>query len=288
MKRMTAMLLLVTCIFLLFGCGKNKEETALRLYLPDMSADEELITEVIIEKDFHGRSTAGGFLDELLPLMGLGEMYRYTRDGDAIWIDLPADDEDRSGIDRALIQSCIVLTLLQVEGVERVGVTEEGAPYVGTKHVLLTEKDMLFAGAEEAPREMTVELYFPRLSGRGLGVEVRQLTLSEDAELYTTVTQALLAGPESSGLFALFPEELELLDAHVEDGICYVNFSVALLDGGMENPAEQDLLLYSIVDTLGNLDTVRAVQVLVEGEVLKSFGTTDTSLPLEPDFALLT
>ena len=286
MKRMTAIALLFACFFSFCACGET-EKTALRLYLPAESADEELIAEAIVEKDFHGKSTVGGFLNELLPTMGLSELYRYNRDGDTLWVDLTAVGREVTGIDRTLLQSCIVLTLLQVEGVERVGVTEEGAPFVGTEYVLLTKDDMLFAGAEEAPREMAVELYFPRLGGRGLGVEVRQLTLNEDAELYATVTQALLAGPESGDLFALFPEELELLDAHVEDGICYVNFSAALLDGSIENPAEQDLLLYSIVDTLGNLDAVSAVQVLVEGEVLKSFGTADTSLPLEPDFALL-
>ena len=287
MKRMTAVMLLLTCLLPLCACGET-EETALRLYLPAESAEEELAAEAIVEKDFHGKSTVAGFLNELLPAMGQSGLYRYNREGDTLWVDLAAVEKDLSGIDRTLLQSCIVLTLLQVEGVERVGVTEAGAPFVGKEYALLTADDMLFAGAEEQPREMSVELYFPRLSGRGLGVEMRQLTLTEDADLYAAVTQALLAGPESSDLFDLFPEELEVLDARVEDGICYVSFTVELLDGSIGNPAEQDLLLYSIVDTLGNLDAVSAVQLLVEGVVPKSYGTADTSLPLEPNFGLLT
>lgn len=287
MKRMTVITVLFALLLSLCACGET-EKTALRLYLPAENPAQELLTAAIVDEDYYGTGTTADFLNTLLPAMGMSELYRYEREGDALWVDLTAKSEALEGIDRTLIQSCIVLTLLQVEGVERVCVTEEGAPFVGTEYVLLTENDMLFAGAEEEPREMSVELYFPRLGGRGLGFEVRQLILTEDDDLYTAVTQSLLEGPQSGDLYTPFPEGAVLLDARLEDGVCYVNFSEALLEGGAGDPAEQDLLLYSIVDTLGNLDAVSAVQLLIEGEIPKSYGTTDTSLPLEPNFGLLT
>ena len=171
---------------------------------------------------------------------------------------------------------------------ERVCVTEEGKPFVGTEYVLLGEDDMLFSGAEEKPREVSVELYFPRLGGRGLGFEVRQLILTEEDDLYAAVTAALLTGPQSSDLRTPFPEGTQLLDARLEDGVCYVNFSADLLGDEESDVQQQDLMLYSIVDTLGNLDAVSAVQILVEGEIPPGCGTADTSRPLEPNFGLLT
>lgn len=286
MKRMTGIVVLFALLISLCACGET-EKTALRLYLPAETTEGELLTEAIVDVDYHGTGTTADLLNVLLPKLGMGELYRYTQEGGSLWVDLTGENSTLTGIDRTLVQSCIVLTLLQTEGVERVCVTEEGAPFVGTEYILLTEKDMLFAGAEEEPRQMSVELYFPRSGGRGLGFEVRELTITEDDDLYTAVTQALLAGPESSTLRALFPEGTEVLDVRMDDGVCYVNFSVELVDGAPADMAEQDLLLYSIVDTLGNLDGVNAVQVLVEGVVPKNYGNADTSFPLEPDFGLL-
>ena len=87
-------------------------------------------------------------------------------------------------------------------------------------------------------------------------------------------------------LQAPFPEDLEVLGSRLEGGVCHINFSSHLLEIEA-SAATKDLLLYSIVDTLGNMDSVSSVQLLVEGELLLHYGNTDTSMPLEPDFGLV-
>ena len=288
MKRIIASIILLALLISLCACGETEQKTALRLYLPSVAAESELLTGAIEERDYYGKNTVSGFLNELLPRLGLSEIYTYFREGESLRVDVTVVEEELTDIDRTLIQSCIVLTLLQVEGVERVGVTERSKPFAGTGNRLLTEDDMIFTGAEEQPREVSVELYFPRLGGRGLGFEMRQLTLTEGNDLCVAVTEALLDGPRSSDLHTPFPEGTVLLDARLEDGVCYVNFSAALLGNEETTEHQQDLMLYAIVDTLGNLDPVSAVQILVEGEIPACCGTTDTSLPLEPNFSLLT
>lgn len=287
MKRITVPVLLAALLLSLCACGET-EKTALRLYVPSVEGTDGLLASSIVDEDYHGSGTTADLLNVLLPKLGLGERYQYTQEGDALRVDLTAGQSKLTGIDRTLVQSCVVLTLLQVEGTVRVCVTEAGRPFVGTEYRMLTEEDILFSGAEEKPREVSVELYFPRLGGRGLGFEVRRLVLTEEDDLYAAVTEALLDGPRSSELQTPFPEGAELLDARLEDGVCYVNFSAALLEDGTQTPQQQDLMLYSIVDTLGNLDAVSAVQILVEGEIPAGYGTADTSRPLEPNFGLLT
>lgn len=287
MKRMIAAILLLSCMLTFSACGKT-EETELRLYLPSGYAAGGTLTSAIADENYYGNRTVADLLDALLPRLGLSDRYRCTQRGGILWVDLNETPGELIGIDRTLVQSCIVLTLIQLDDIEQVGVMEEGKPFVGMEYVLLTENDMLFSGAEEKPREVSVELYFPRLGGRGLGIEVRHLILTEEDDLYAAVTEALLDGPQLGELGTPFPAGTELLGTRLEDGVCYVNFSAALLTGDGADTRQQDLMLYSIVDTLGNLEAVSAVQILVEGEVPLTCGTTDTSRPLEPNLGLLT
>lgn len=296
-KRIVLILAALAVLTLLFACG-SEETTELQVYFPVQLEPDGSLTKAVDSENYHGEATVDGLLDALLegpeeeglsPLFGSDVwLLGWTLAGETLQVDLSSAYGDLTGIDLTLADCCITLTLSQLEGVERVHVTAGGSDLAYRTHQVLEADDMIFTGAEEEPRLVDVELYFPRAGGRGLGFEVREFTLTEDDDLYTTVTLALLEGPESSSLRAIFPEGTELLGTRLEDGVCYVNFSSALIEQAPAERSEQDLLLYSIVDTLGNLDSVTSVQLLVEGEVPKSYGSTDTTLPLEPDFGLLT
>jgi len=280
--------LCLLCAFLLLlslcACSFGKKTSALQIYYPATSGD--LTSRAVASRDYFGAGNIESLTAALLyDLFGSKvRLVDWIQISDMLRLDLSAEYAEFSGIDRTLAECCIALTLCQLDSVNTVQVNVDGSP--GGIHSYLSPDDMIFTGTEEEPREFLVELYFPRSSGRGLGIESRKLILTEDDDLYTEVTRALLAGPERPGLLFPFPEELEVLGSKLESGVCHINFSSRLLE--LEaSAAELDLLLYSIVDTLGNLDSVSSVQVLVEGEPLIHYGTTDTSMPLEPDFGLV-
>lgn len=298
MKRQIGLFFLLLALLLaLCACGGEQEPTEYQVYFPGVPSADGVLTQAVGSENYYGAATVEGLMDALLGgpqgdgLAGLPVddvwLLGWTRNGSLLQVDLSSAYGELAGVDLTLADCCITLTLAQLEGVERVHITAGGSDVAYRAHQVLTGDDMIFTGAEEEPRQVSVELYFPRSGGRGLGFEVRELTLTEDDDLYAVVTQALLAGPESGALRPFFPEGTEVLGTRVDDGVCYVNFSGQLIDAAPEGQAEQDLLLYAIVDTLGNLDSVQAVQLLVEGEVPKSYGTADTTLPLEPDFGLL-
>lgn len=286
MKRMFTTMLSLTLLLSLCACGKKSSD--LLLYCPAGTVDGEPLPQSVTTADYWGEADVEALLSALLDTLFAGQVTAESwtlTDGGSLTVELSDAFLSRTGIDLTLSQCCIVLTLCQLEGVERVRVTVDGQPVSGQGKFYLTPDDFLFTGAEEEPRQVLVELYFPRPGG-GLGFEVRELTLTEDDDLYTAVLEALLAGPDSRDLTAVFPEGTQLLGAWLDDGVCCVNFSADLLSGNGEDPALDDLLLYSVVDTLGRLDAVTAVQLLVEGQPLPAFGSVDTSLPVEPDFTL--
>ncbi|MFQ8759815.1 MAG: GerMN domain-containing protein [Intestinimonas sp.] len=139
---------------------------------------------------------------------------------------------------------------------------------------------MVLSGGEDQPLYLTVKLFFPRRSG-GLAAEERNVLLTEQDTPVTAVLNALLSGPETQGLFFLFPEEAHILSAWVENGNCYVDFDAPFLDREPESAAQAQQLLYAIVNTLCQLPDVGAVQILVEGEAPERYGEIPTSSPLE-------
>lgn len=284
-KRFLCLLLALLLLFTLCACARNNKGSVLRIYYPSVVSDD-LVAQSIASQDYYGPANIESLMSALLyDLFGNDvSLVKWDQTGSLLRLTLSPEYGQRSGIDRTLTDCSITLTLCQLDSVSWVQINAPGSdnPY----STILSPKDMIFTGAEEEPREISVVLYFPRSSGRGLGFESRTLTLTEDDDLYANVTAALLAGPEGLGLRSPFPEELEVLGSKLEGGVCHVNFSSHLLDVEAP-PAEQDLLLYSIVDTLGNMDSVSSVQILVEGEPLLHYGNTDTSIPLEPDFGLV-
>lgn len=284
-KRVLFLFLALSLLLSLCACAGKKSDTALRLYYPTPATDD-LTARAITSRDYHGSAGIEPLVSAQLRHLFGNEvrLVDWGHVGNTVHLVLSPEYAKLSGIDLTLAESSIVLTLCQLDSISRVQISLENLP--GRIYSTRTAEDMIFTGAEEEPREIPVELYFPRSSGRGLGFESRVLILTQDDDLYAEVTEALLAGPESSGLQSPFPEGMEVLGSKLEGGVCHVNFSSHLLEVEV-SASERDLLLYSIVDTLGNLDAVNSVQLLVEGEPLAHYGNTDTSLPLEPDFGLV-
>lgn len=190
------------------------------------------------------------------------------------------------GFDLTLANYCLTLTLCELPQVERVGISVEGTP-LGGYWARLDVEQALLSGAEERPVEVSAGLYFPRAVGRGLGVEDRVFQLTEGDVLAEAATLALLSGPESQEFSTAIPEGTQLRSLRLEDGVCYVDFTQALLDGLPEGQEGRTLLVYSIVNTLGNLSSVDSVCLQVEGETLTRLGDMELSERLEPDFGLV-
>lgn len=287
---------LVAALLLALSACAPKEADAggIRLWFSD---PERTMGKVVATEAFTGEATVDALMDALLrgpeletlanPIPSGTRLLSWSlRDG-LLCLDLSAPYGELSGVSLTLADYCITLTLCQLDRVEQVSITVDGVQLPQRSRQILTPEDVIFTGTEEEPRQITAVLYFPRALGKGLGFEARELTLTEDDDLYRTIAQNLMAGPQDPDLHTLLPAGAELLGITLDDGICYVNFSGDFLTSAPAAAVEQNLLLYSIVDTMGNLSTVTAVQLLVEGERLPEFGGQDTSHPLEPDFGLL-
>lgn len=197
-------------------------------------------------------------------------------------IDLSRPYHELTGLGLTLADYCITLTLTQLEGVDSVSITVEGAPLRQRSKQSFRKEDVVLSGAEEEPVELTAALCFRQAGGNELGVELRVFRLTESESATLAVLQALLAGPKEAGLTAILPPELTVYSARVDGGICYADFSAGMLELIPETVEEQELVVRSIVESLCSLGHVQAVQLLVEGEPLGQYGEMDVSELLTP------
>lgn len=288
MKQRIALLLIAVLLLTLLCACVGQEEPADHLELWFVSTDANGAYAGLSTETYAGEESVPALMNALLtgpgtnsgltsPIPTGTELQDWTWNGSVVQVDLSRAYGALTGVELTLADYCITLTLTQMEGVTGVRITVDGAWLPQRTNQLLQEDDVLFSGAEEEPVELIAALHFRRMGGNELGVEQRIFRLIESESATLAVLQALLAGPQEAGLVALLPQDVEVYSARAEGGICYADFSAALLEQVPGTEEEQRLVLRSVVESLCSLGHVQAVQFLVEGEPLTTYGQVNVN-----------
>ena len=126
---------------------------------------------------------------------------------------------------------------------------------------------------EMAEKEVT--LYFSNADATYLAPDKHTVQVADGdcTTLAAAIIEELIAGPqEDSELYGIMPEGTELQTiALEEDGVLVVSFNSAFVDNQVGGSAGMTLTLYGLVNSLGSLDEVNAVQVLIDGEPTEAY-----------------
>ena len=134
------------------------------------------------------------------------------------------------------------------------------------------------AGAE--PKELMVNVYYPRSDGTGL-VAVRRTVSTEKDDKYTAAMKSLLTGTKEKGQTNVFPKKAKLRSVVVKDGIATVDFSKELQTNFSGGSTGEEMLIGSIVNTLTDFPEVQKVSILIDGSAVETLsGHMDLSEPL--------
>lgn len=207
---------------------------------------------------------------------------------DCTWIDglltviLSEEFHNLSSLDLTIAMACLTMTMTQVDGVDAVVVdTADGMLSFGKEP--MTPEDFVFLVRNEDASETTVNLYFSDPSNRYLLLDSRSVHLDIPESLPLVVLNELLEGPGSANLQTVLPTGTRVIDAHINDGICLVDFSEAFFDNRPKTAREEHLVIYSVVNTLTEHEGVEAVQFLVEGQRVGQYVNLDLSEPIYRD-----
>ena len=121
-----------------------------------------------------------------------------------------------------------------------------------------------------------VILYFSDKDGTYLSKETRKIPKSESIARQTI--EELIAGPQDPDLLPTIPSGTILDDINIRDGLCTVDFSSELCDNYSGGLQDEELTVYSIVDTLTQFPTINEVRIWVDGKEIDSIaGHVDVS-----------
>ena len=134
--------------------------------------------------------------------------------------------------------------------------------------------------AAAEPKELMVNVYYPRSDGTGL-VAVRRTVSTEKDDKYTAAMKSLLTGPKEKGQTNVFPKKAKLRSVVVKDGIATVDFSKELQTNFSGGSTGEEMLIGSIVNTLTDFPEVQKVSILIDGSAVETLsGHMDLSEPL--------
>lgn len=133
-----------------------------------------------------------------------------------------------------------------------------------------------------------VKVYFSDSTGQYLVEEERLLPKVEGIARATINELIQGPGPESN-LLPTIPVGTVLRDINVRpDGLAIVDFSRDLVDNFLGGSQAEEMVVYSIVNTLAQFPTVERVQLRVEGEEIDSLaGHVAVSEALSPNLEIV-
>ncbi len=114
-------------------------------------------------------------------------------------------------------------------------------------------------------------LYFSDEQAMYLLPETREVLKTET--LAEAAIEELIKGSEEAGYVSTIPEGTKLNGINIEDETAYVNFSEEFKANYQLGSAAENMTVYSIVNTLTELPTIKRVRFLVNGEPLEIVGS---------------
>lgn len=298
-KLFSAVLALVLACSLLTGCTVETQEEKVdsgsnQYYLYYVNKDE---TKVVKERyqleqesaefmlqDFTGILNAQEGSGDNLALLPSGvQLVTYRLNESLLELEFNSDYSKMSRAREILVRAGVARTFLQSPGVTGIKIFIESEELKDSKGQAVGVIDgntfvEMWGSDKDAYRYDTFTLYFTDKTGEHLVAEQRNVYYKRILPRERVILEQLAKGPMVKGHYPTIPQETEILGVEVSDDVCYVDFSSAFSDSGIDIPV--NTMIYSVVNSL--LDTASAdkVQISVEGdtEATLSDGTSLYSL----------
>lgn len=168
-----------------------------------------------------------------------------------------------------LARGAIVSGLLQIKGVDGVKFFVDGQELANASGKLvgtMTKDTFALNPGQEVNtyQETELTLYFATKDGTGLVKEVQTVRHNSNISKEKLVLERLLAGPKSKNAQAAIPTNTQLNSVSVMNGVCFVNLNEAFLEQNFK--IQENVVIYSIVDSLAELSDIQTVQISVNGD----------------------
>lgn len=276
-KKIGIWILLFTFAIASVGCKQKAEKDGITVYYLD-ALGNGLATET------HELSadTKEGKVKEMLKLLKTTpESTEYRRaisedvdvleisfDQDVLTLDFNRNYSDLTSYTEALVRAAVVKSMLQIDGIASVNFYVANEPLQDQNGVLIgtmTAESFVddYGQETDSLTKTGLVLYFSSANGQSLIRKEVEVYYNTNIPKERLIIENLIKGSSDDNAKTVIPNGTKLRNISVTDGVCYVNFDSGFLN--VDSAISSDVVLYSIVNSLTELDQINKVQILVNG-----------------------
>ena len=277
-KKILCLILSLAMLFSMTACNREEEKTGeYQIYYMNMDKSK------LVSEGYDSTGAEGeALIEELLTKLQSApesaklrqaipsnvEVNSFKVNGAYLYIDFNEAYKQMKPEEEILVRAAIVKTLMQANVSSLIAFTINSES-------LLSHDGTLVGGMSadsfvENPGkqinssvETTLTLYFANKSGTELVKETRTVHYSTNVSMEKLVMEQLIEGPKKSNTMSTLPSGTKLISVSVVDGVCYINLSDSFKN---QNPeVNEEIVLYSIVNSLTELTSVTKVQIAING-----------------------
>ncbi len=195
-------------------------------------------------------------------------------------------------LEEMFFRGSLVWTMTDLDFIQDVHIYVDGkelTSQAGTPIGLLNRKNVIIQTniPPEPLNHKTVKLYFIKAGNQQLAPETLTIRV-KDLPIEFYIVEELIDGPTAKDLLPTIPQGTKLREVKTDEGVCYLNLSMEFITKHAGTEIEQQLTVYSIVNSLTELNTVNKVQFLIEPEKQQEIkGLFDLSKPIESNDELV-
>ncbi len=218
------------------------------------------------------------------------EINSISIDNGTLTIDFNAVYNSMTAGEELAFRTAAVYTFTSLDFVDYLLITVDGSELKTAKGMLmgkLGREDVIMNGdiSAEPTNYEILTLYFENSEGSALSTEIREVQVNPNLPVERYIVEQVIAGPEDKSLRSTVPYDTKIRDISTADGVCYVDLSVEFVNKQLGLEKDALAAVYSIVNSLCEIEDVTKVQFLIEGEKLDSYrNVIDLSKPVEPNY----
>ncbi len=280
-KKIYVFMLITIMILSLAGCGGKIDDDAFKVYYVNIDVTNVKPTEYDFSTE--GKTTSEQ-VDELLRELSKEpddnklrrtikesvDVLGHTENAYTVTVDFSESYYEMTPAEEVLSRAAIVKTLTQLDDIMYVNFTVESAPLKNSDGVIIgsmSEDTFIENPGEQINSSVkeSITLYFANKDGDGLVKQKRVVHYSSNISLEKLVVEQLIEGPKNNKLMSTLPTGTKLINISVVDGVCYLNFDDTFRNS-INDKLSEDVIIYSLVNSLTSLPTVDKVQISINGE----------------------
>ena len=305
MRRLISCILLFTFMLTLVSCASREEESksSAGVFVYDieeggsgikaneyaLAASEEDISECVREllqrmiDGPDGDRTGAAIPAEVSTIT-------FTTGAQTVGVNFDSAFNDVPQLRRLLCEAAVVRTLCQIPDVYAVSFAVEKMPLTdlrGNPIGVLTPDSFtdIDGSTLEGYERSELHLFFADETGKHLVERSETVTYSAETAPDRVVVESIIAGPKSSEVFATVNPSTVINDVMTDNGICYVSLNRDFLN--KTTNVSDEVLIYSLVNSLTQLGNVNKVQILIDGRSDARLGEYDLSKLFERNLEMI-